>query len=104
MLNHRRRLTLPRPTAIPTAIQLRVVLTLQFLLFVQALARSYNFESDSRRGSPKLGRMLELRSMVDRLQEACVLEQQHQERDWLQAQRAARPEHNPRPALCGAYS
>ena len=32
MLNHPRRLTLPRPTAAPTATQLRVVLTLHLLL------------------------------------------------------------------------
>ena len=32
MLNHQRRLTLPRPTAAPTATQLRVVLTLRLLL------------------------------------------------------------------------
>ena len=34
MLNHQRRLTLPRPTAAPTVTQLRVVLTLH-VLFVQ---------------------------------------------------------------------
>ena len=32
MLNHQRRLTLPRPTAAPTATQLRAVLTLHLLL------------------------------------------------------------------------
>ena len=46
MLNHQRELTLPRPTAAPTATQLRVVLT-PHLLLLQRLAFAAVFALDS---------------------------------------------------------